>query len=783
MDPVGHYLDHGWREGRDPRPDFSTRGYLAIHEEVARAQQNPFIHYLRYRSRTESPRDASTSDDELARGERGVDQAWYLETYPDIADPVRHYLDHGWREGRDPRPDFSTHGYLAIHEEVSRAQQNPFIDYLRHRSRAESPRDASTGDDELARGERGVDQAWYLETYPDIAAAGMDPVGHYLDHGWREGRDPRPDFSTRGYLAIHEEVARAQQNPFIHYLRHRSRTESPGDASTVKSDDELARGERGVDQAWYLETYPDIADPVRHYLDRGWREGRDPRPDFSTCGYLAIHEEVARAQQNPFIHYLRYRSRTESPRDASTSDEMSSHDGERGVDQAWYLETYPDIAAAGMDPVCHYLDHGWREGRDPRPDFSTRGYLALYKDIAGSGRNPFVHYLRHGGPRGPPHDVAATSWHSLFGSLGRMARIPEWWDYKLVPILSIFYATALVEDVPIAAMWPALVALVCAIVPCAAYVSFVNDATDRVDDGRAGKTNQLTDKPPWMIALLLAVPLCFGAAFSFAWRDDPPLVTAYLCTWAAVSLYSVPPIRLKGRGIFGVVADASGAHLFPALVAALLAFRAAGKPIDPVWIGAVAAWALGYGLRGILWHQLSDIEFDRKAGMRTFVLRHSHRAGTRLAAWVALPLETIGLAMLLWQMQSPLPFAFLLLYAAYAALRQKLWAIPVVVAASRERCSVLGQEYYGLLFPLGILISLALRHPMDGAVIVAHLVMFPGPAIWFVTQIYWLARDAFTQGDSRADRGDRGDHRAGPSRTRESLRSRLRSTLTSAVRR
>jgi hypothetical protein len=407
-------------------------------------------------------------------------------------------------------------------------------------------------DERLLRGERGLDQPWYLATYPDVLAAGVDPARHYLDHGWREGRDPRPDFSTRGYLAGHEEVAQGRQNPFVHYLRQGSGTQSP------RCDEELARRERGVDQAWYLAIYPDVAaagmDPVHHYLRFGWREGRDPRSDFSTRGYLAVHEELARTGQNPFIHYLR-------------DDDLAR--GERGIDQAWYLGTYPDIAAAKMDPVRHYLDYGWREGRDPRPDFSTRGYLAINNDVAGSGRNPFIQYLRHGGRKGPPRDFAPTNWRLLSGGLGRMARATEWWDYKLVPILSIFYATALVEGIGVATIWQSLLALACAIVPCAAYVSFINDATDRLDDRRAGKTNRLADKPPWMLALLLAVPLCIGAAFSVAWRDDPALVAVYLCTWVAFSLYSVPPFRLKGRGILGVVADAAGAHLFPALVAAL----------------------------------------------------------------------------------------------------------------------------------------------------------------------------------------------------------------------
>lgn len=32
----------------------------------------------------------------------------------------------------------------------------------------------------------------------------------------------------------------------------------------------------------------------------------------------------------------------------------------------WYLQTYPDVAAAGMDPFQHYLAHGRAEGRLPR---------------------------------------------------------------------------------------------------------------------------------------------------------------------------------------------------------------------------------------------------------------------------------------------------------------------------------------------------------------------------------------------------------------------------------
>lgn len=35
------------------------------------------------------------------------------------------------------------------------------------------------------------------------------------------------------------------------------------------------------------------------------------------------------------------------------------------VDREWYLKTYPDVAAAGIDPVIHFEKHGRQEGRMP----------------------------------------------------------------------------------------------------------------------------------------------------------------------------------------------------------------------------------------------------------------------------------------------------------------------------------------------------------------------------------------------------------------------------------
>lgn len=69
-------------------------------------------------------------------------------------------------------------------------------------------------------------------------------------------------------------------------------------------------------------------------------------------------------------------------------------------DPDWYLQTYPDVRAAQVDPVQHYLSVGWRENRNPGPRFNTAFYLRSNPDVRKEGANPLVHFLEHGSREG-----------------------------------------------------------------------------------------------------------------------------------------------------------------------------------------------------------------------------------------------------------------------------------------------------------------------------------------------------------------------------------------------
>ena len=69
-------------------------------------------------------------------------------------------------------------------------------------------------------------------------------------------------------------------------------------------------------------------------------------------------------------------------------------------DVKWYLTTYPDVAAAGADAISHYLEFGWREGRNPSSGFDNNAYLADNPDVAAAGVCPLVHYIMNGRDEG-----------------------------------------------------------------------------------------------------------------------------------------------------------------------------------------------------------------------------------------------------------------------------------------------------------------------------------------------------------------------------------------------
>lgn len=248
-----------------------------------------------------------------------IDEEFYrLQLGPDSSDIhnlAAHYARIGWKLGLDPSPDFSTHAYLEAYPDVAKSGINPFLHYVtkgRSEGRVAQPavaRDPLEAEIALLRAH--VDTAYYLHRYPDIAAAGMDPVAHFCANGWREGRDPHPLFSTDFYLSANPDVVAVGINPYLHYVtagQSEGRAALPPAPEATVARDVIETLRPHFDPVYYTAHWADVADsgidPLVHYCDIGWKEHRDPSYAFSTRHYLEANPDVAAAGLNPFWHYI-----------------------------------------------------------------------------------------------------------------------------------------------------------------------------------------------------------------------------------------------------------------------------------------------------------------------------------------------------------------------------------------------------------------------------------------------------------------------------------------------
>lgn len=318
-------------------------------------------------------------------------------------------------------------------------------------------------------------------------------------------------------------------------------------------------------------------------------------------------------------------------------------------------------------------------------------------------------------------------------------RLGEWWEHKLAPMLGTAYATAYLVNTSLLKAAPILLLTLASIAVGGAYVSVVNDLTDLESDRRAGKSNRLADLPRWLPVAAIAAFVAAGCVIgAVAWRHDLAALVIYGAAWTAFSLYSIPPFRFKARSWAGVLSDASGAHLLPHLLMALVVFRHAHHRVAIWWMVLVGAWSLAVGVRGAIMHQLGDVEADRRAGIRAFGALHpklAHDLGLR----VAFPIELLALAGLLAGAHNPLAIALLPVYVLVERHRQQVLAraVSFVTPAQGRRWAM--QTYYAALYPLAFLVAASIRRPADLIVLAAHVLLFRQELIGIV-QLFVMPR-------------------------------------------
>ncbi len=174
-----------------------------------------------------------------------------------------------------------------------------------------------------------------------------------------------------------------------------------------------------------------------------------------------------------------------------------------------------------------------------------------------------------------------------------------------------------------------------------AYGYLINDLADVELDRRAAKPNAFHGvgraRAVLVVAAVLGVMLICGLPFV----RRPGFLPLWAAWALAATLYSLPPVRLKERGAWGLAATIAAQQPLPAA----MAFAALGHL--HTW-GALAfvAYITLRGVSSDVGHQMRDRERDEAAGAATFAVRHGHRSIARMYA-LSLELETLLLGVVL----------------------------------------------------------------------------------------------------------------------------------------
>ncbi len=206
------------------------------------------------------------------------------------------------------------------------------------------------------------------------------------------------------------------------------------------------------DRGFYLAAYADVAqaglDPFLHFMESGWREGRDPSAKFSTEYYLQANPDVVEANLNPFWHFIiagRAEGRAPMPPEGDVKEhetrDAAAPQGLQGTefDAAYYLQENPDVAQAGCDPEWHYFECGEREGRAPNAIFDAKFYARVNPDVADAGISLFEHYRNAGCHKSDKHILFMGHDAIPAGAQRVLLNIVKWFslhsDYKVTVLL------------------------------------------------------------------------------------------------------------------------------------------------------------------------------------------------------------------------------------------------------------------------------------------------------------------------------------------------------------
>jgi len=307
----------------------------------------------------------------------------------------------------------------------------------------------------------------------------------------------------------------------------------------------------------------------------------------------------------------------------------------------------------------------------------------------------------------------------------RFIRFFTWWNYKLPPLFGIAYFFTILYDVPFHAAIQRYGILLLSMIGTAGFGHYLNDLSDIEADRLAGKANAAAGHSPAQRAGLIALLLSLSLVpwFVFLPAGLPHVFIG--CVLLLFVFYSLPPFRLKDRAFAGVLADMLYAHGIPALIVAFAVIDKTGEGGEYL-IALVCFWQVMVGLRNIAFHQVEDVDADKKAGAKTWATQLGVERVKKICLYLFHPLELISFAGIVFFLFQHSRLGGFLLLALIA------WRLFICLFLYEKNYLASLRNYFSFVnnsneedFPLVMLVVLCCVNPWFAILLGLHLLFFP----------------------------------------------------------
>ena len=202
---------------------------------------------------------------------------------------------------------------------------------------------------------------------------------------------------------------------------------------------------------WYRHEYSDLGIykffPALHYSLIGFKQDKNPGPDFDSKFYRNYYTDISKLNINPLYHYERagqYEGRYPLPEMGviignTVRDSLYFNNG-------WYSRNYCFNNFLDSTLTCV---GNMAQINNPGPIFHSKEYLLLNPDVALNNIEPIVHYETYGKYEG--RIVALTEINDYVApentiTVEKEVETRKSYDKKIVTVLAMFSSSAKIED-------------------------------------------------------------------------------------------------------------------------------------------------------------------------------------------------------------------------------------------------------------------------------------------------------------------------------------------------